>query len=167
MPPTPAFPRWIQTDADHNLREVGQGLYVGAELSPGLRPAGPWSAVVDLYGTSELTSHGFLYQGSRKVLTWPFDDGDHFPSGCLDNIEKITREQRAIGPVLLHCQAGLSRSCSAAYAMMRLMGFPDDEALRRVKVYPEFPRAPTLASAHRWTQKRLQEPRTSRLPRMT
>jgi hypothetical protein len=149
----PTYPRWIEREESHNLRAVAPRLYVGAEFSPGLRPEGRWAGVVDLFGTSELASHGFLYQGTRKLLTWSFDDGDRFPHGCLDAIGRFVRQQRARGPVLLHCHAGLSRSASAAYAMMRLdEGLTHDEALRRVKIHPDWPRTQTLASARRWIE---------------
>lgn len=160
MPQPSAFPRWIATDDDHNLREVASGLYVGAELSPGLRPAGKWSAVVDLYGLSERPERHFLYDGTHSLLTWPFLDGDTFPEGLLDTVGRLVHQRRPHGPILLHCQAGLSRSASCAYAMMRGLGrMSHAEALRRVQegtgYEDEFPRTQTLASARKWAKKRI------------
>lgn len=160
MPDSPAFPRWISTTDEHNLREVAPDLYVGAELSPGLRPAGTWSAVVDLYGSSEQTDRWFLYGDTHTLLTWPFLDGDTFPDGLLDTVGRLVHDRRSSGPILLHCQAGLSRSASCAYAMMRTLDrMPHAETLRRVQegtgYEARFPRTDTIASARRWAKKRI------------
>jgi len=149
------WPRWIKQDFDHNLREVAPGLYVGAEYSAGLRPDGPWQLVVDLYGSSRDTTKWVLYWGSDEVMAIPFDDGDGFPDGALDRIGAAVMEAIQSGPVLIHCQAGLSRSASAAYAMLRtLYGLNDREAASRVKIMPAFPRKKTLQSARDWVHAR-------------
>ena len=152
---TTNFPRWVDPNAK-NLREVAPNLYIGAESSPDNHQ---WALVIDLYGSS--ARYPQRYRGASDVIRIPFNDGDGFPPGSLDTI--FTHVRRAIGrgPVLIHCQAGLSRSASAAYAMMRaIWGLPHEEALRRVKMTPYFPMPNTLASARDWVGKR-----TSRLHR--
>lgn len=150
----PDWPQWSQPDEEYNLREVAPNLWVGAELSPGLRPAGPWHGVVDLYGSSSEAANKPLYAGVGELLQRPFYDGANFPKGTLDDILGLVVRHVGKGPILLHCQAGLSRSASAAYAMMCLVGTPHREALRRVKVEKGFPRAETLKSARRWVATR-------------
>jgi protein-tyrosine phosphatase len=119
--------------------------------------------VVDLYGSSEQPERWFLYDGSGTVLTWPFLDGDNFPDGMLDALGRLAVDKIREGPVLLHCQAGLSRSASAAYALLRAYGgLSHAEALRRVKVMPEFPRSVTLASAREWVEKKAAKRRRRR-----
>jgi len=154
------YPRWVEPSPEQNLREVGRDLFVGAELAPAVRPRRRrWAVVVDLYGSSlEEPDRESIYSGADLLLHWPFLDGDSFPVGVLDAVERVIRVGRAKGPVLLHCQAGLSRSASAAYAMLRVLDHVDSErALQRVKVPGEddFPRAPTLASARKWVHRRL------------
>ena len=115
-----SFPRWIDGDPDFNLREVAPGLYVGADLSPVLRPNGKsWDLVIDLYGSSGASSRAALYLGS-EVVRWPFEDGTDVPRGVLEiAVRAVPRVLREDGAVLIHCQAGLSRSASEAYALLR------------------------------------------------
>jgi len=145
-----SWPKWSQPDEEYNLREVAPNLWVGAELSPGLRPAGPWQGVVDLYGSSP--KNPSLYAGIGELLHRPFYDGVSFPPGLLDEILGLVRRNIRTGPVLIHCQAGLSRSASAAYGMMRLAGTPHAEALARVKIERGFPRTETIRSARSWVR---------------
>jgi len=150
----PRFPHWIDKRPEYNLREVGPNLYVGAECSPILRPAGPWRAVVDLYGSSAQPSRAHFYTDVGKLVQWPFLDGDTFPPGLLEAVYKIVWVEAKHGPVLIHCQAGLSRSVSAVYAMLCAAGIPHDTALSAVKAHPDFPRKATLASARKWCARR-------------
>lgn len=156
-----AFPRWIDRTQAVNLREVGTNLFVGAEWAPGAKPPGAkrWAAVVDLYGSSlEEPGREALYRHADCLLHWPFLDGSHFPIGALDAVARVTRIGRERGPVLLHCQAGLSRSASAAYAILRTQDrLGHSGALARVRVprEPDFPRPETLGSAQAWVLKNL------------
>jgi len=157
--PQGRWPRWIARQDDVNLRAVAPSLYVGAELSPGYRPDGKrWYAVVDLYGESSSLSRAPLYQGVPILVRAPFSDGRSFPPGYLDAILATAAHCRsAKKSMLIHCQAGLSRSASAAYAMLRVLdGLTHDEALRRVKLSSEsrYPMATTLRSARRWVKAR-------------
>lgn len=148
-----AYPRWVDKRDPYLLREVARNFYIGAERSPELDPGALWAAVVDLYGSGE--ERPARYEGANVLMRWPFYDGDSFPPGALDAIEGVLRGNLRHGPVLVHCQAGLSRSASAAYAMLRVLGAHNHaEALRRVKADPDFPRRKTLASARRWAKKR-------------
>ncbi len=148
-----SYPRWVSIVPAENLREVAPHLYIGAVRSPRLRPEGDWALVVDWYGSSRANSD--LY-GNALVLRVPFADGDAFPPGSLDRAYSLVRDalmhQR---PVLFHCQAGLSRSASSAYAMMRVLyEMSHDEALRRVQIMAEYPRPATLRSARAWVHKK-------------
>ena len=149
------YPYWLDRSEEKNLREVGRWLYVGADVSPWVRPMrSGWRVIVDLYGLNQVHR---IYESAEVVLCRPFDDGATFPPGLLDEIEALLIEHQRHGRILLHCQAGLSRSASAAYAMLRrFQGLTHKAALKRVRVpkYPEYPRKETLASARAWVEQR-------------
>lgn len=157
-----SYPRWISRPGDSmNLREVAPSLWVGSSLSPALQPRGRWGAIVDFYGSSIHPSmeQAEAYAEASRVVRLPFLDGDAFPVHALDltwsAVQAGLHENR---PVLLHCQAGFSRSASAAYAMLRRgFGLDHRQALRRVEVHSfegMFPRSMTLASARMWVAAR-------------
>lgn len=147
------WPRWIERDEDINLREVAPNLYVGAEYATKHPPEGKkWELVVDWYGSSQQYPSR-VRDTANKLLAIPFLDGDVFPAGALDRMAKRVQAARKRGPVLIHCQAGLSRSASAVYSLLRRCSrLPHAEALRRVKVIAGFPRTTTLASARKWAE---------------
>lgn len=147
------WPRWIERDETINLREVAPNLYVGAEYATLHPPEGKkWELVVDWYGSSTQYPSR-VKRTAKKLLSLPFLDGDAFPPKALDTLLRRVQSARSRGPVLVHCQAGLSRSASSAYALLRrLSRLPHEEALRRVKVMPGFPRKATLGSARGWAE---------------
>jgi protein-tyrosine phosphatase len=85
------------------------------------------------------------------VLRWAFSDGLPLPDGLMDTVVPLVSARIVEGPVLIHCQAGLSRSVSTAYALLRrVWGMSHNRALRRVKAHRDFPVPTTLASAREW-----------------
>jgi len=146
----PTYPRWINPDHEINLREVGPGLYVGGRKAPG---AMDWALVVDMIGQSRSPIYRYRYRDADEVLSVPMTDGDQIPSEALDAIYRAVILNTLDGPILLHCQAGLSRSASVAYAVLRrLFGLSHREALRRVKAHADFPMSLTLESARQWVE---------------
>ena len=150
---TSTFPRWISPPDAMNLREVAPGLFVGDCSSP-LKDG--WHTIVDLYGQGPFYVRP-SYDNANVVLRIPFNDGATFPRGALSAI--WTAWQMADverGKTLIHCQAGLSRSASAAYALIRKRyGLPHEDALSRVEVPPhegEYPMHVTLRSARAWVK---------------
>lgn len=142
-----AWPRWVNDEERYNLRWVAPDLLVGAVESPAYARALGVGGVVSFTGTSRAP------EGMPR-LHRPFEDGDNFPPGALDDLLGFYRSTRARGPLLIHCQAGLSRSASAAYALLRISGLTHPEALARVQVpgLERFPMARTLASARTWAR---------------
>lgn len=149
-----SYPRWINKASNTNLREVGPGLYVGALDSP-LQSANtcpPWAAVINLANANRhLGDWDGHYSRVPVVLHWTFSDGLGMPHGLLEAVEAIVRGNIKKGPVLIHCHAGLSRSASAAYAMLRVIwGLDHLGAYNHVYAQSPYPMPETLASARKW-----------------
>jgi hypothetical protein len=146
---TGPFPRWLDERETVMLREVAPGLFLGAE---GARKARTWDLVVDMFGSTIPVS-------TRYLIRWPMFDGTPVPRPLLDGVLPMVRGTLSRhDTVLVHCAAGLSRSASVAYGLLRrLYRLPHHEALRRVRVDTEawgaiedFPVPETLASVRTW-----------------
>lgn len=149
------YPRWIHSGEDINLRAVGPLLLVGATRSPGVVPVEHLGGIVDLYGDSP-ESNAAGAQGVPR-LACTMLDGNAIPAKYMDAALELWRQCRNEGkPMLIHCQAGLSRSASMAYGLLRVEErLTHPEAMRRVqtpKYAREFPRPATLASARTWAR---------------
>ncbi len=158
---TETYPRWIVGDpamtsmlvAPAMLREVAPGLYVGSENSDDHMPRewADWGALVQV--SSSCTPLGMM-----PTYRWTFSDGDAVPGALLDDVTELVARWRTRGPVLVQCQAGLSRSASVAYALLRVVwGLDHAEAARRITTREEhydrplvWPKAATLESAVAW-----------------
>ncbi len=141
-----SFPRWVDASPTVNLREVATGLFVGAQASPATRPFD----VVYSLSPSPLAAD---YRGHGDVHFRYFADGHSFPAGVLDEILWFYRNLKPGQSMLVHCAAGLSRSASAAYAVLRAeLGMEPKNALARVKAHLSFPMVATLASAESWVR---------------
>lgn len=161
------FPQYVDEAPKVNLRAVAPNLYISGWKAPyTVRPPGdqPWAAIINL---SSVQEHGVPKPPSGSVQTvylgWYFRDGKDFPPRMLNTIEEIVRANIKRGPVLIHCAAGLSRSASAAYAMLRILwGLSHDQARVVVRASPardpnrQWPVPQTLASARAWVHKRRQ-----------
>lgn len=141
------WPRWEDPTLGTNLREVAEGLFVGGRDAADARG---WSAIVSLGDVPPVLRSRDI---DTKLLRWHFEDGAPFPEGCLTAIEAFCRD-RSSGPILVHCAQGLSRSASAAYALLRThYGLKPTEALARVTVEPPWPVRTTLESAEEWAKR--------------
>ena len=150
------YPRWLTEPLyGMNLREVAPNLYVGEETAP-LR--GGWHTIIDFYGHAPWIVT-LEYPKAKNYVRLPFHDGDSFPAGALDAAwDAWQLADIEGGDTLIHCQAGLSRSASAAYALLKKRyGLRHSEALSRV-VTPstahQYPMKATLKSAADWTRPR-------------
>jgi hypothetical protein len=156
--PNSIYPRWVSTSEEVMLREVAKNLYIGGCESVRRLQGEPWAAVIDLYGTSGEPARAQSYDGVIRapiLLRWPFDDGIAIPFAVFDAVLPLVAGNIRSGPVLIHCQAGLSRSASVAYALLRTIGgLTPKQALSRVYAVKGFPRKPTLASAEKWAKNR-------------
>lgn len=157
---TVTYPRWARIDlggklvsgadlAFYNLREVAEGLWVGGGAAVLARK--DWGLVVDFDGLS--IDERDNYPATAHVEVLRFADGRAFPPNHLDRALTLLKQYRWHSPILFHCAAGMSRSPSAAYAMLRVAyGFDHTEALRRVQVphWKGYPLPRTLNSAIEW-----------------
>lgn len=161
------YPIWLAGDPSARtvlaspvfLRDVGRGVLVGSAGAERLTEHVPEDTpVVQLY--EGLPRLGNLYDPEtglavgNRALRRPMYDGDRFPPSILDEIARWC-EGRPL--VLVQCQAGLSRSASVGYALLRARGVDHAEALRRVSLRVEhhdrdevWPRRETIASAVEW-----------------
>lgn len=149
------YPRWYRPEAGplaafYNLREVAEGLWVGGGMAVSARK--DWGLVIDFDGLSLEGDAREAYPATAHVEVLRFADGRSFPPGHLDRALVLFMQHRN-SPILFHCAAGMSRSPSAAYAMLRVAyGLTHPEALRRIQV-PQgegFPLPRTLSSAVDW-----------------
>lgn len=157
----PPFPRW--SNREFNLREVHPGLFVGDLNSP-LHPAG-WGLVVDLCGALRTDPMGRRrYPIGAEVISVRLEDGHPIPETVFDRVYEQVRLALLAGEkVLIHCAAGLSRSVSMAYAILRVgRGMSHEEALSfvttREGVRRGFPMRETLNSARRWAEEKRGSP---------
>ena len=148
------FPEWVRTaDQRAMLRCVAPNLYVGGATAvlERVRPNVEWWAAVDVHGPRH--SNAFrrepAYGDIARTLRYGFDDGAPVPDGLLAAVVAFVAPRR--GPVLISCAAGVSRSASVAYAVIRAeLGVGHDVALRLVSCPGGAPLPVTLNSARRW-----------------
>jgi len=148
-----SYPRWVAGKEavlpPVRLREVAHGVYVGNE--------GSVRALADaLDGRVGVIRLATASSTPRVValVDLPVEDGEPIPDHVIEAAVLHARDIRAAGlPLLLACYAGLSRSASIAYAVLRDMGVTHAEALRRVRssaALRQWPHPVTLDSVVRW-----------------
>jgi protein-tyrosine phosphatase len=107
------------------------------------------------------TRYPHRYIGLREVVSLPMIDGLRIPDTTLDMAWSLYTACRG-RPMLVHCQAGYSRSVSVAYALLRRQYALDHEtALARVKPFEstkEVPQHLTLTSAKDWVERKRSTP---------
>lgn len=152
--------RWIMGGPDDTagrspclLREVAPGLLVGSAL------AAPY---VDASCAVVRCSEHCAGAGHASVLTELFEDRTAVAPDVFERVIAFARACRSTRPVLFQCYAGLSRSATLAYVVLRVVdGLDHNDALRRVAHAVEhydrtmrWPHPVTLASARAWCDER-------------
>lgn len=160
------WPRWATNPTGWgvgpHLREVAPGLWVGGQAAVLERPhrSTIWDTILNLRsepldrsetrgGHRSVYTEG--YAAAREVLHIPVEDGEPIPDAVLERVLLAWRERS--GPMLVHCHWGVSRSASAACAILIAdLGLPEEEAIQRVSTpgARNYPRAETLYSAVEW-----------------
>lgn len=155
----------VMLDRDHNLRRVGPDLYVGdvgafEVEGPWRSPRGRWITVAQV---DEVPSglHGrreaFARQLGNRALALYIPDSCPIRNEVFDLILRRYTEG-GFAPTLVSCIAGLSRSASVAYALLRRAhGQTHEEALACVETrttgltYPLLSSS-TFTSARAWAE---------------
>lgn len=128
------YPVWIRKGYLFNLREVYDGLYVGAITA--IEHRIDWHAAIDVHGSAgddafqEKRDRAF---GKVKgpVIRWPILDNTRVPTSLLEAAQIVYLHKK--GPMLISCALGMSRSASVAYGLIRLNhGFDHKVALKMV-----------------------------------
>lgn len=151
----PRFPRWV--NPEFNLREAYPGLFVGDLNSP--LQSREWGLVVDLCGALRTEPMGRRrYPANAELISVRLEDGQPIPDAVFDKVYDRVRLALLAGEkVLIHCAAGMSRSVSMAYAVLRVgRKMPHEEALSFVTteegIRMGWPMRETLNSARRWAE---------------
>ena len=71
--------------------------------------------------------------GLLKVVNLGMDDGEDVPSGLVYESQMLIHDLIGIGPVLVNCHAGMSRSPAIVAAYLCRCGFGWDEAVDFIK----------------------------------
>jgi hypothetical protein len=134
------------------LRRVERNLYVGSRGDDVLEGVPSNAAIIQL-------SASLAEPVGRNLARVPLENGKPIPDRVLDALTDYAAQKLRRGvPVLVQCFAGLSRSASVAYAILRsVYGLPDHEALRRIETTTagvRWPRRETIESARQWAFKR-------------
>jgi Dual specificity phosphatase, catalytic domain len=115
--------------AGHDVSHIDGNLWVGACPEPRLPDF--FAYVLNLYQSEPYRTHP-----NTVVRTQRMDDSDVLPDAVvLEDLADWVNEKRALGPTLVHCQAGLNRSgLIAGLALVRSGIAPRDAiALLRQK----------------------------------
>jgi len=139
--------------SDSLLREVAPDLYVGSAKA---------AKYVDLdAAVAAFSSHSedVFHPLRLRAL---FRDFEPVPHAIIESVVGFARAHRGIRPVMLQCYAGMNRSASMAYAVLRMVdGLSHDAALARVAHTVErhdrretFPNKVTLGSVAAWCDER-------------
>lgn len=155
-----AYPSWVGPHARVglvNLRIVAPNLWVGAMASPAFLPLDSGvDHILDVCGSSKdnVSEYPVPFTSFRLV------DGQPIPFEVLDRALELMTSSSGL---LVHCMAGLSRSASVAYALMRVRdGMSIPMARHRIRSLDEqgdpiygYPLSATIDSAEAWVQDRL------------
>ena len=163
-----SFPAWHDGREGYRLREVAPMLFVGGFHAGGSRPGrctrregssvhrSRWGGVVTLcsdYVRPLNLDNSLAIPHIHRAMM----DGTSVPASTMRSAMLLYQACLQLGvPMLVLCSAGLSRSASLAYGLLRVVhGLSRAEALRRVQVggyAGRYPMPDTLASAERWAR---------------
>jgi len=106
---------------DHDVSHIEGNLWLGA--CPESRLPDFFAYVLSLYQSEPYGTHP-----NTVVRTQQMDDSDVVPDAeVLEDLADWVNEKRALGPTLVHCQAGLNRSgLIAGLALVRSGMAPRD-----------------------------------------
>lgn len=154
------FPRWVvggpsdvSCASPALLREVASGLYVGSNLSA--RFVERDVAVASFSSHCEDCHHPLRLRAL-------FEDFKPVPRSIIESVVSFARAHHDHRAILLQCYAGMNRSASMAYAVLRMVyGMPHAAAITAVAHTIErhdrterFPNDVTLGSVVEWCEDR-------------
>lgn len=154
----PVFPR---NECGDNLREVAEGLWIGASLDTFYRLEG-FGLIIDVFGVSRafdrretaLSNH----VGRATILRMPFPDCEPVPDYAFEIAIAAVAALRNQTRIMIACHAGVSRSPTVTAVVLALVyGVPWEEAYQRVRGrgLMNRPHPVTLQSGREFVQRKL------------
>lgn len=106
------------------ISHIHGNLYVGG-VESGVRLPYHFRSVIQLYPyETYVVEH-------EPVETWRFDLDDSTDQDLsgIDTIALVALEAAETGDTVVHCQAGMNRSCLVVARALQILGFTSDEAI--------------------------------------
>lgn len=134
---------WVHIDVPY-ISHIWGALYVGGVDYDQYLPE-HFRNVIQLYDETYEIEH-------EPVGVWRFDIKDSRTQDLsgIDDIARVTINAMKLGDTLVHCQAGMNRSCLVASRVLQMNGFTPQESVDMLRE-KRMPWALSNPAFERWT----------------